>query len=316
MNVDDQGDLKRLFTADGIKGFSKAWPTLPFVWHGPLERYCPPFEPARFADPVEAIRSYRGATNLIEWASERGQTTHYATPSAAAEAYRLTRLSVCLLGFDRAVAGVRGFLEGLAHDLSLPSPATLMHCNAYLSPSGNGFSRHFDAHEVFIIQMCGHKIWRVAPNREVSFPRSNYVAGDPLPSLPEFDVAAGPFGRCDLPEGDVMEVEMAPGSVLFLPRGYWHETLAHEDSVSLTLGIFTPSWLDIVLSTLEDLLGGEEAWRRPAAEAWTSPAEAARHVREMFAGRPVPSFADQPEIFLEHFAGLRRPARRLPQHFA
>lgn len=63
---------------------------------------------------------------------------------------------------------------------------------------------------------------------------------------------------------------MKPGSVLFLPRGYWHGTKASGESFSLSIRLDPPLYADVVLAQLRQILLAEEEWRRPVYGAWGS----------------------------------------------
>lgn len=137
-------------------------------------------------------------------------------------------------------------------------------CNLYLSPRGVGVGMHFDDHEVVVVQLAGRKRWRFAPNRTVLNPASN--SGRILPA--EVAVyARGPSPR-RMPKGH--SVEMSPGSVLFLPRGYWHATDAREMSISLTFGFRNPSWYQLLGNFIASSLVNDADWRAPAWHAWDS----------------------------------------------
>jgi 50S ribosomal protein L16 3-hydroxylase len=148
----------------------------------------------------------------------------------------------------------------LASDLSLPP--SLGGCNLYLSPPGRGLPMHFDNHEVFVVQLAGSKRWRLAENRTVKNPTQN--SG---PSLSD-EVAAYAHGPAPkrMPRGTA--VQMTPGSVLFVPRGVWHETDATEPSISLTFGFRTPTWSELLCKYAAAKLPQDPEWREPAWYAW------------------------------------------------
>jgi hypothetical protein len=87
-----------------------------------------------------------------------------------------------------------------------------------------GFGWHFDAEEVFILQTTGDKSY---------YFRENTVSARPLRPGPEafaaFREEASPLMTCRLIAGDV----------LYLPSGFWHSTYAHEDSLSVSLGVLS-----------------------------------------------------------------------------
>lgn len=102
--------------------------------------------------------------------------------------------------------------------------------NAYLTPPGNqGFAVHSDAHDVFVFQTRGSKLWEVhaAPGEVEQEPR---------------------------------EVLLEPGLVMYLPTGTPHAARA-QGSVSLhvTIGINQLTWRHLLDDAVRRVLGGLEA---------------------------------------------------------
>ncbi|MFD4985057.1 cupin domain-containing protein [Streptomyces sp. NPDC058374] len=99
--------------------------------------------------------------------------------------------------------------------------------NAYVTPPQNrGFDAHYDVHDVFVLQIEGTKRWVV----------HRPVHPDPLRDQPWTDrrsaVAEAAGGE------PYLDTVLAPGDVLYLPRGWLHAARAQgEVSVHLTLGI-------------------------------------------------------------------------------
>jgi hypothetical protein len=119
--------------------------------------------------------------------------------------------------------------------------------NVYLTPPGaQGFSAHYDTHDVFILQTAGSKRWRLygAP---VPLPLPNnpypYPGPDPGPPTADFVLHAG--------------------DVLYIPRGHVHDALT-SDSISLhvTLGINTYTWADLFMEALGALCQRDVRFRR------------------------------------------------------
>jgi len=105
--------------------------------------------------------------------------------------------------------------------------------NAYLSFGGRGsFGKHWDTHDVFAVQLIGRKRWRVyAPTfpLPLAMHRSD-ASGQQCPATPQLD--------CVLEAGDL----------LYVPRGWWHETLPFEEpSFHLSVGTYAPAVHDYVL---------------------------------------------------------------------
>ena len=114
------------------------------------------------------------------------------------------------------------FCQRLAAELGHPVQA-----NAYVTPPQNqGFSAHYDVHDVFVLQIDGEKRWRI----------HSPVLVSPLRDQAWNDRKADVEERAeDLP---LMEAVLKPGDCLYLPRGYLHAaTSLGGVSTHLTLGI-------------------------------------------------------------------------------
>lgn len=92
-----------------------------------------------------------------------------------------------------------------------------------------GFHRHFDSHDVIVLQVYGRKHWRV------------YKGGRPYP-LKE-DVAKND----QVPQELLWEGIVEDGDVLYIPRGCWHEASAvGEVTLHLTFGINQRTGVNLV----------------------------------------------------------------------
>jgi ribosomal protein L16 Arg81 hydroxylase len=118
--------------------------------------------------------------------------------------------------------------------------------NAYCSwPEKQGFSSHYDTHEVFILQVDGIKQWFVFENT-IKYPLKEQKSS----SFPPPETEA--YLNCTL----------HPGDVLYIPRGHWHYAVAAEEpSLHLTLGIHCKTGIDF-LEWLVSELREESAWRQ------------------------------------------------------
>jgi hypothetical protein len=144
--------------------------------------------------------------------------------------------TLVLQGLHRMWPPLIDFNRELGATLGQPSQV-----NAYLTPTGNqGFATHYDTHDVFVLQVDGHKHWRV---HEPALP-------DPLERQPwggladeVCAVAAGP---------PALDVVLAPGDALYLPRGWLHSATAQDGpSLHLTVGVRALTRYALV----EELLG-------------------------------------------------------------
>ena len=102
--------------------------------------------------------------------------------------------------------------------------------NAYLSFSkGGAFKPHWDFMDVLVVQVHGNKRWRVW-NTEVPYPVR-------LADRTKVNASVAPD----------QEVEMAPGDVLFIPRGEPHSAaVSTKHSVHLTIGLLSPTGIDFL----------------------------------------------------------------------
>jgi lysine-specific demethylase/histidyl-hydroxylase NO66 len=109
--------------------------------------------------------------------------------------------------------------------------------NAYYTPRGSqGFAVHHDTHDVFVLQVAGEKRWLVyAPLLELPLKQQRFSQELGEPGEPTH----------------VLTLEA--GDTLYLPRGWLHQAETSDtDSLHLTVGINTHTWMDAFKSALED----------------------------------------------------------------
>ena len=92
-------------------------------------------------------------------------------------------------------------------------PTVFMSCSSV----GGGIGVHFDDDDNIIVQAEGKRHWRISHERV-------------MPSYPDCD------GGFDLTDDNSQEYILNPGDVLYVPRGYWHEGITMQESLSVTLG--------------------------------------------------------------------------------
>ena len=158
-------------------------------------------------------------------------------------------------------------------------PAELGHpvqANAYVTPPQNqGFSDHYDVHDVFVLQIAGEKRWQIhAPVLEA-----------PLRDQPWTDRKSAVERRAR--ETPLIEAVLRPGDCLYLPRGFLHAANALGGmSIHLTIGVHV--WTRYAIA--EQLVG--QALRTLAADP-TAPALIAdgSGLREPASHRATPSWS-------------------------
>lgn len=169
--------------------------------------------------------------------------------------------------------------------------------NVYLTPpSSQGFTAHYDAHDVFILQIAGSKHWRLydAPLRL------------PMESQP-YNPAETSFGACSY-EGDIH-----PGDLIYLPRGTGHEALTSDtSSLHITIGITPHTWADVLVEAVQTVARKDDRFRESAPLALERTADTASAVTEHFAGllatlSEKAGVHDVLELMTERFIATRRP---------
>jgi ribosomal protein L16 Arg81 hydroxylase len=130
--------------------------------------------------------------------------------------------TLVLQALHRVWPPILEFCQQLAAELRHPVQA-----NAYVTPPQNqGFSAHYDVHDVFVLQIEGEKRWRIHPP----------VLESPLRDQPWNDRKAAVEKRAQEPP--LIEALLRPGDCLYLPRGYLHAATALGGvSTHLTLGV-------------------------------------------------------------------------------
>ncbi|BBH71249.1 hypothetical protein ACTI_79340 [Actinoplanes sp. OR16] len=130
--------------------------------------------------------------------------------------------TLVLQGLHRLWPPLIDFAGDLGAQLNRP-----LQINAYLTPpASQGFSTHYDTHDVFVLQINGTKRWYVHPP----------VLPDPLENQQwggvADEVAATAAGE------PALDVVLEPGDVLYLPRGWLHSARALGGrSLHVTIGV-------------------------------------------------------------------------------
>jgi hypothetical protein len=113
-----------------------------------------------------------------------------------------------------------------------------VHTNIYLTPrQSQGFDPHYDTHEVFVLQVFGRKHWKI------------------FDSLVELPHQSQPFHpSMHKPSTPVLELDLEPGDLLYVPRGVVHTTQTlDEASAHVTLGISIYTYFEMLTIWLQGL---------------------------------------------------------------
>eukprot|EP00979_Chaetoceros_neogracilis_P003004 scaffold506_cov217-Chaetoceros_neogracile.AAC.2 len=119
--------------------------------------------------------------------------------------------------------------------------------NAYLTPGGGehqGFAPHYDDIEAFILQLEGYKHWRVYPPMKKT---------ETLPRESSRDFTGGDMKDID----PVIDIELGPGDLLYMPRGWVHQanTVGKHHSLHLTMSAMQNwAWVDFLEMVMPEAL--------------------------------------------------------------
>jgi hypothetical protein len=155
--------------------------------------------------------------------------------------------TIVLQGLHRTHGPLVDFAQQLAADLGHP-----VQINAYVTPpQAQGFSDHYDVHDVFVLQIVGEKRWFI----------HEPVLRHPTRDQPWTDRRAAVEAAAR--EKPLIDVVLRPGDALYLPAGFLHAAQAlGETSAHLTVGVHT--WTRAhLLAELLTSLQAVEALREP-----------------------------------------------------
>jgi ribosomal protein L16 Arg81 hydroxylase len=159
-----------------------------------------------------------------------------------------------------------------------------------------GFNVHWDAHEVFVLQLGGHKRWQVfAPTR--MDPLADDSENAPPPKTPP-----------------IWEGVLGEGDLLYLPRGFWHVAYPlDEPSLHMTWSAHTFTGVEFLQWWIRTLRRHPET---RASLTRLTDAESRKAYAAKLADFLAASVQGDPlEQFLRTQHGVRRPRPRirLPQ---
>jgi ribosomal protein L16 Arg81 hydroxylase len=156
-------------------------------------------------------------------------------------------------------------LRDLCRSLSAAFSAGVL-VNVYITPAGQqGLQRHYDTHDVFVLQVAGSKRWRL------------YNTPIPLP------LESTPFRRDQPPAtGEpTSELVVSAGDTLYVPRGCIHEAESdHTTSIHLTVGMHTVKVASLLRGALEDVIAADPELRRSLPIGYLRDANARAKARE------------------------------------
>jgi ribosomal protein L16 Arg81 hydroxylase len=182
------------------------------------------------------------------------------------ECFEELGLSVGFTHVEELVPGATEWLGALEADLGMPRGSASM--TVFVNGRHSGLSVHCDPHEQIAIHLRGPKAFRLRAH-PARFPCMKHVPGIATP--PPW-LAQSPDGLVDVMTfgSESEHVELQPGTVLFTPRGMYHETLAGDGlAMTAVIEFANPTPAQLLAKYLETVLHQSEEWRRPLDFAWS-----------------------------------------------
>jgi cupin superfamily protein len=256
--------LAALFSPHSPTDFLRLyWPDRPFAAHGSPQRLPSALRVPELQSVKALAAKYRG-----RMAFGNAATTSRTVVIENTNPALLLRMGLSLYMVDivAMVPTLGDLLRQLERELG--APARTARIGAFAAPPSNGVTCHFDAEEVFSIQLHGEKRFHIGGAPDIEQPWGmQFNPGDP-----SFDdlYAQVPAGFPDPGKCEFETVDMKPGTVLFMPRGTWHYTESGEDSLSVSIVVRTPAAFECALEALRLRMLRDARWRRPLYGAWGS----------------------------------------------
>jgi len=154
---------------------------------------------------------------------------HPTTAYASAAAAFLDGASLIVNHAEAASGGVGSLCRALRECGDFPHAFG----NLYVTPPlGRAVDAHADDRDVLVLQLEGRKAWKVYGPPPVPHPAPDEQVGKSGVPVPAAAVAA---------ERALLDVTLARGDVLYIPRGFVHEACTGADAASLHLTVALPS---------------------------------------------------------------------------
>ena len=236
-----------------------AWPKEPFVVHG-LNETIKPITELSFLRSLDVLLNSWPSMVQVQLPDVSDESSSIdATPQDARKLFS-NKMSLLFNHVEKISPVLTEWLIQLGRDLGLPA-STFARCMVYATPNGKGTAPHFDQNVNFVLQLHGIKKWWIAPNANVVNPTERFAMKQELdPEIASYAIGEMP---ATMP-AEHQEIILSPGSMLFVPRGYWHSTEAHGEALALNFTFSQPTWIDLLLLALRSRLSLSSDWRELA----------------------------------------------------
>ncbi len=253
-------DLNALLSPLSLEEFKGShWPLLPFVTHD-LSSSISELTNLPFLKSLDAMLAAWPGNVQVHLADKRDESSSIDVAPAIAKRHFNEKLALLFNNVQNISPVLKEWLANISADLGLPK-STYSRCMVYATPDGKGTAAHFDQNINFVLQLHGTKTWWLAPNFTFVNPTERFTIGQPVdPELASYALEEPPT---TMPEPQE-KIVLKPGSMLFVPRGYWHRTEAEGEALALNFTFSQPTWIDLLLLALRSRLSLSPEWRELA----------------------------------------------------
>jgi 50S ribosomal protein L16 3-hydroxylase len=231
----------------------------PFVIHHSLDELSD-LQKLPFLESLEVLLNSWSSHVQVHLPDLRDEVSAIDVPTNEAKNYFDQGMALLFNDVNTISPILETWLNQIKSDLGISS-RSYGRCLVYAIPDGKGTAAHFDQNINFVLQIHGTKKWTLANNNSVMNPMDRFTMGLPVdPEMMSYLNAPMP----DMMPRETFSLELKPGSLLFVPRGVWHATLADGDAISLNFTFTAPAWMDLLLGALRSRLIQSTEWRETA----------------------------------------------------
>lgn len=234
------------------------------LWQNPLyisghtEKFAGLITVDEFIDALRHVPELRAGISSADRKSTEFRGIRH---EEAMELYN-TGATICATGLDRVLPKLASLSASVKFELGCTGAVNV---RGYWSNDSSGFTTHFDARAVTVLQISGSKLWSYSPRPAIEYPLSNCTINDQVPQyigrsgqVQGWEVVVPPS------EGEMRTVVLNPGDVLYLPAGSWHsaQALGHSFALNLAFNYLEGgSTFNIFSDMLKSMLEGSPKWR-------------------------------------------------------
>ncbi|MEV6758246.1 cupin-like domain-containing protein [Streptomyces sp. NPDC051214] len=158
--------------------------------------------------------------------------------------------------------------ERLTVELGLPQGS--MHSEIFCSKGDSGATMHSDYDINFALLVRGSKRWRLAPNQHIRnqvgqcFPQGHEKPGSIGMRLADRQ----PFPAAMPQNAHVADI--AAGGLVFVPRGWWHQTESRGECLQVNFVVKRSMWLTVLSRAIRNVLLEQADWRAYALDVFAT----------------------------------------------